>query len=47
MARLFQRELATASSPIVPFLRFYRQRCVVEPVELEAGLRRFLALAKG
>lgn len=44
LARLFQRELATASFQLVPFLRFYRQICTQEPVELEEGLRRFLAM---
>ncbi|HEU5080457.1 MAG TPA: metallophosphoesterase family protein [Opitutaceae bacterium] len=44
MARLYQREVATAAFQIIPFLRFFRKLGVVEPgVTLEDAVQRFLS----
>jgi hypothetical protein len=42
MARLFLREIATATPHFVPFLRLYRQWSQQAPLSLEEGLKRFL-----
>ncbi len=42
MARLFYREVATASFHIVPFLRAYRRWSAEEDITLEAAVDRFL-----
>lgn len=44
MARLFMREVATASHQIVPFLHAYARWSAREPLPLELALERFLAL---
>jgi predicted phosphodiesterase len=43
IARLYMRELATASFQIVPFLRAYARWAAREPIGLEQALERFLA----
>jgi len=42
MGRLFQREVATASYQIVPFLRAYARWSSEESISLEQALKRFL-----
>jgi hypothetical protein len=42
MARLFMREVATASHHMVPFLRAYAQWSAREPLALEEAVERFL-----
>ena len=44
MGRLFQRELATASFQIVPFLRLYRRLSTQAPLTLEEALGHYLAV---
>lgn len=45
MAQLYQREVATASHHVVPFLRAYARWTEHEPVSLATAVRRFLELA--
>jgi hypothetical protein len=42
IGRLFQREVATASYQIVPFLRAYARWSSEESISLEQALERFL-----
>ena len=44
MARLFYREVATASFQIVPFLRHYFQWSAEEEIELDVAVERFLSI---
>lgn len=44
IARLYMRELATASFQIVPFLRAYERWSARAPISLEAALARFSAI---
>ncbi|MCX6045856.1 MAG: metallophosphoesterase [Chloroflexi bacterium] len=44
MGRLMLREIATASSQIVPFLRIYERWFLEEPLSLAAGVERFFKL---
>jgi predicted phosphodiesterase len=44
MARLFLREVMTASHYFIPFLRFYQQQTQKEPLTLEEALTRFLEI---